>query len=242
MLRWGKEQANLTWSIFRLMTVTSGKYVGRMKLEIVHLQDKSKSVSVKKTTRCDNTWCLDVGACPENKNTCVVHGYQYYRLLCPPTQERFYCYKVHNKLLKVSKKFWYFLNLLLLTQIYFLFNINTKKKICHTNPTPTVPLVIVSWHKWHQFSLRNVGLWTQGSIKLTGSALGITMLSNSSVSEHIKIRFSRHSNLNNTLLLRMSPRNTKRWIYRYVLRNSKSYHCISYKKCIFTCGQKQCNC
>ena len=101
MLRGGKEQASLLWSNFRFSTVTSGKFIGRRKLEIVNLQDKTMSVSVKNPTRRDSTG-MDVVECTKNINTCVVYWVQYYRALCPPTQDRFYCYKAHSKLLKVS--------------------------------------------------------------------------------------------------------------------------------------------
>ena len=156
MLRGGKEHATLAWSNFRLSTVTEGKYVGRMKLEIVHLQDKSMSVSVRHPTRRDNTGCLDVVACSENKNTCVVHWYQYYRLLCPPTQERFYCYKAHNKLLKVSSD-WFLYFYIHVTNLFYFYiyliiliflNRNINKKIFLTNPIPTAPLATTNYRKW----------------------------------------------------------------------------------------------
>ena len=67
------------------------------------------SVSVKNPIWRDNTGCLDIVECLENKNTCVVHWWQYYRTLCPPTQEQFYCYKAHNKLLRVSILFFIFI-------------------------------------------------------------------------------------------------------------------------------------
>ena len=94
MIQGGKEYASLTWSNFQSLTVTSCKYLGCIKLEIVNLQDKSMSMLVKNPTCSDNTGRLDVVACTKNKHTCVVH-------LCPPTQEQFYCYKTINKLLKV---------------------------------------------------------------------------------------------------------------------------------------------
>ena len=40
MLYRGKEHANLAWSNYHISMVTSGKYTGREKLEIVNLQDK----------------------------------------------------------------------------------------------------------------------------------------------------------------------------------------------------------
>ena len=39
----------------------------------------------------------------KDHSTCIVHWAQYYRTLCPPGQDRFYCYQASAKLLKVSK-------------------------------------------------------------------------------------------------------------------------------------------
>ena len=105
MLRGRAEHANLTWSNFRISEITSGKYAGRQKLEIINLEDKKMHVSIKNPIRRDNTGCLDVVQCLENKLTCVVYWVIYYRALCPPEQIRFYCYKAHKNLLKVREIF-----------------------------------------------------------------------------------------------------------------------------------------
>ena len=76
ILRGGKEQAGLTRSNFCLLNVTSGKYLGRKKLEKVNLQDKSMSVSVKDLTWLDNTGYLDVVEYTENKHTSCVHQHK----------------------------------------------------------------------------------------------------------------------------------------------------------------------
>ena len=73
MLRGRVEHANLTWSNFRILDITSGKYLGCKKLEIVNLQDKCIHVSVKHPVRCNNTGCLYTVQCLENKLTCVVY-------------------------------------------------------------------------------------------------------------------------------------------------------------------------
>ena len=86
------------------LNVTSGKFMGQRKLEIVSLLDKTAQVSVSNTIRRDNTGALDAVECLNDNSTCVVHWVQYYRTLCPPEQERFYCYPASAKLLKVSKQ------------------------------------------------------------------------------------------------------------------------------------------
>ena len=102
MLRGRAKHASLTWSNFRILEITSGKYLGRKKLGLVNLQDKFIHVSVKNPFRRDNSGCLDLVQCLENKLSCVVYWVIYYRTLCPPNQHRFYCYKAHQKLIKVS--------------------------------------------------------------------------------------------------------------------------------------------
>ena len=119
MLRGRNEHASLTWSHFRISEITSGKYLGRQKLELVNLQDKSMRVSVKHPVRRDNTGCLDAVQCLENKLTCVVYWVLYYRMLCPPEQVRFYCYKAHNKMIKVS--FFIFKFLIVFYTNFYLF-------------------------------------------------------------------------------------------------------------------------
>ena len=101
MLRGRAEHENITWSNFRISEITSGKYLGRKKLEIVNLQDKCMHVLVKHPVRCGNTRCLDTVQCLENKLTCVVYWVLYYWTLCHPNQHQFYCYKAHQKLMKV---------------------------------------------------------------------------------------------------------------------------------------------
>ena len=83
MLRGRKEHHAITWSNFRFLTVASGKYTGHRKLEIVSLQDKSCHVSIRNTTRRDNTGYVDANECIENPNTCVVHWLYHLRTLCP---------------------------------------------------------------------------------------------------------------------------------------------------------------
>ena len=48
MLRGRAEHANLSWSNFQISEITSGKYLGCKKLEIVNLQDKCMHVLVTK--------------------------------------------------------------------------------------------------------------------------------------------------------------------------------------------------
>ena len=101
MLRGRAEHENITWSNFRISEITSGKYLGRKKLEIVNLQDKCMHVLVKHPVRCGNTRCLDTVQCLENKLTCVVYWVLYYQTLCPPNQHWFYYYNAHQKLIRV---------------------------------------------------------------------------------------------------------------------------------------------
>ena len=69
MMRGGNEHATLAWSNFWFLTITSGKYIGRKKLEISNLQDKTMSVYVKNPSCRDNTGCWDAVECTENKDT-----------------------------------------------------------------------------------------------------------------------------------------------------------------------------
>ena len=159
MLRGRTEHALLNWSNFRFSKVVSGKYLGRTKLELVGLQDKSMHVSVKNPVRRDNTGCLDAVECIENKLSCVVYWVQYYRNLCPPEQVRFYCYKAHNRLKKVSIFLYLFILLLLLTLFFNLSHRNSKKI---TNPfcrIPRDPLATISWPPW-RLCLRSVVVLT----------------------------------------------------------------------------------
>ena len=59
MLRGGKEHNNLAWSNYCVSMVTSGKYIGRKKLDTVNVEDKCMYVSVKNPSRHDNTSCWD---------------------------------------------------------------------------------------------------------------------------------------------------------------------------------------
>ena len=119
MLRGRAKHANLTWSNFRILDITSVKYLGRKKLEIVNLQDKCMHVLVEHPVRRNNTGYLDTVQCLENKLTCVVYWVLYYWTLCPPNQHQFYCYKAHQKLMKVRIRIWK--SLLYWKLIYFLF-------------------------------------------------------------------------------------------------------------------------
>ena len=127
MLRGRAEHASLTWSNFRISKITSGKYLGRKKLEIVNLQDKCMHVSVKNPVRRDNSGCLDAVQCLENKHTYVVYWVIYYQTLCPPNQHWFYCYKAHQKLMKVSIRIFKSLRNLTLIYffLYFIFSLQT---------------------------------------------------------------------------------------------------------------------
>ena len=66
-------QAQLTWRNIRFSTVTSGKFVGQRKLEVVSLLDKTAQVSVTNPMRCDNTHFMDAVKYINSHSTCVVH-------------------------------------------------------------------------------------------------------------------------------------------------------------------------
>ena len=102
MLRWREERASLTWENIRFSNVSSGKFMGRRKLELVSLLDKTSQVSVTNPVHRDNTGVMDAAECVNDHSTCVSHWVQYYQTLCPPGQEPFYCYPASAKLLKVS--------------------------------------------------------------------------------------------------------------------------------------------
>ena len=86
MLCGQEEQATLTWKNIRFSNVTSCKLMGRRKLEIVSLLEKTAQVSVTNPMRHDNTGVMDAVKCVNNHSTCVVHWAQYYQTLCPPGQ------------------------------------------------------------------------------------------------------------------------------------------------------------
>ena len=198
ILRGGKEQASLTWSNFCLSNVAPGKYLGCKKLEIINFQNKSMSVFVKYPSWRKNTGCLEVVKCTENKHTCFVHLYQHYQLLYPPTQEQFYCYKATNKLSKVNHIYLnlFFYNIFFYFDGFFLnknikqkklnFMFNPDRVIGHNKLTSMAPIFA-----------KCCGFDDPTQHKPLGKrALGITMLSNSTVSEHLKMSSLRHSNLN----------------------------------------------
>ena len=60
MLRGRAKYTTLTWSNFRILDITSGKYTGRKKLEIVNLQDRCMHVLVKHPMRRNNTGCCSM--------------------------------------------------------------------------------------------------------------------------------------------------------------------------------------
>ena len=100
---WGRDEHKERYrSIFKFLTVESGKFSGRCKVEIVSLLNKSCKVTITNTTRRDNKGCLDAIEFLENDLTCIVFWIHCYRQLCPPEQKRLYCYKASAKLVKVS--------------------------------------------------------------------------------------------------------------------------------------------
>ena len=96
------EQAYFTWGDIWFSTVTSVKFAGRKKLEIVSLLDKTVPISVTTPYRRDNTDAMDAVECINDNSTCVVHWVQYYWSLYPAEQDQFYCYPASAKMLKVS--------------------------------------------------------------------------------------------------------------------------------------------
>ena len=109
MLRGRDEHCQLTWSNIQFSTVTSGRFLGRRKLQIVSLLDKTAQVSVTNPKRRDNTDAMCAVECLSNHSTCVVYWVHYYRMLCHSEQKRFYCYPASAKLLKVSKSIVFYI-------------------------------------------------------------------------------------------------------------------------------------
>ena len=155
-------------------------------------------VSIKNPIRRDNSGSLDALQCIENKLTCVVFWVIYYRTLCPPEQIRFYCYKAHKNLLKVREIF-YFIKFYysVLNFIYFLFFLQkyeANKKKYWSNPNR--PIGHNKLASMAPVFATKCGFQNALQHKAHGKrALGITMLSNSSVSEQMKLKASRHSSL-----------------------------------------------
>ena len=72
MLRSREEHHELLWKYFAFSKVILGKYIGRYKIELVNLIDKTEKVTIKNPEKRDNKGYLSAMKCTDNLSTCAV--------------------------------------------------------------------------------------------------------------------------------------------------------------------------
>ena len=80
-----------------------GKFIGRDKIEILGMLDKTNKLTIGNTTRRMTKGCHDIPcSCIDGNTLCIVKWIRKFKALCPPDQKRMYCFEASNKQKKVN--------------------------------------------------------------------------------------------------------------------------------------------